>query len=79
MRKAYRTISLPSELYQRLEELVRSTGFRTPTEYLLYLLRRSLEQIDQEKEKLNQVLAKSDDKKQIAKIKTRLKRLGYLT
>lgn len=77
MKKSYRTISLPDELYQQLENLIKSTGFRSPTEYILYLLRQALGEIEKEKERLNQALQKEKTKTQIEKIKTRLKRLGY--
>lgn len=78
MRKTYITISIPEELYQQLEELVKETGFRSPTEYILFVLRRSLAEIEKEKEKLTSALSKKISKEEIKKIKARLKRLGYL-
>ncbi len=77
MKRTYRTISLPDELYQQIEALIRSTGFRSPTEYILYLLRETLGEIEKEKERLNQTLIKEKDKSQIEKMKMKLKRLGY--
>lgn len=76
--KKYHTISLPDNLYQELETIVKETGFRTATEYILYILRRSLAEIEKEKEKLNLALSKRANETTIKKIKTRLKRLGYL-
>ena len=78
MRKQYKTISLPENLYRQLEELVKETGFRSPTEYLLFILRRSLAEIEKEKERLNLALSKKTGQETIKKIKSRLKRLGYL-
>jgi len=78
MRKKYKTISIPEPLYKQLEELVKETGFRTATEYILFVVRRSLAEIEKEKEKLMTVLSKKDSQKKIKEIKTRLKRLGYL-
>lgn len=77
MRKQYRTISLPQVLYQQLEELVKETGFRTTTEYILYVLRRSLAEIEKEKIRLTTSLSKKTSEPQIKKIKARLKKLGY--
>jgi len=78
MRKSYKTISLPEELYGQLEELVKKTGFRSPTEYILYVLRRSLADIEKEKNKLNSRLSKKITKKELEEVKARLKSLGYL-
>lgn len=78
MRKQYKTISLPENLYRQLEELIKETGFRSPTEYILFILRRSLAEIEKEKERLNLALAKKSRQETIKKIKARLKRLGYL-
>lgn len=79
MRKRYKTISIPEQLYKQLEELVKNTGFRSPTEYILYILRRSLAEIEREKEKLTQTLVEKRKQEEIQKIKTRLKRLGYFS
>jgi len=77
MRKKYKTISLPETLYRQIEEIINQTGFRTPTEYILYILRRSLGEIEREKTKLSEALSKKASERQIKKIKLRLKRLGY--
>ncbi len=38
----YTTISIPRELYDRVAELIADTGFRSPTEYIVYLVRQAV-------------------------------------
>ncbi len=41
-RKAkYTTISIPRELYERVAVIIEDTGFRSPTEYIVYLTRQA--------------------------------------
>lgn len=73
----YTTISLPTPLFNQIEKTVKETGFRSATEFIVYLLRRTLGQIEKEKERLSQLISQKRSKTEIAKIKKRLKRLGY--
>ena len=42
-RKAkYTTISIPRELYERVASIIEDTGFRSPTEYIVYLTRQAV-------------------------------------
>jgi metal-responsive CopG/Arc/MetJ family transcriptional regulator len=46
-RKAkYTTISIPRELYERVGTLIEDTGFRSPTEYIVYLTRQAVMAIE---------------------------------
>jgi metal-responsive CopG/Arc/MetJ family transcriptional regulator len=38
----YTTISIPRELYRRVEGIIEGTGFRSPTEYIVYLVRQAV-------------------------------------
>ncbi len=38
----YTTISIPRELYHRVEGIIEGTGFRSPTEYIVYLVRQAV-------------------------------------
>ena len=33
------TLKIPRPLYERLQELIEGTGFRSPTEFVLFVLR----------------------------------------
>jgi metal-responsive CopG/Arc/MetJ family transcriptional regulator len=38
----YTTISIPRELYDRVSSIIADTGFRSPTEYIVYLTRQAV-------------------------------------
>ncbi|MBN1937784.1 MAG: hypothetical protein JW934_24210 [Anaerolineae bacterium] len=38
----YTTISIPRELYDRVSEMIADTGFRSATEYIVYLTRQAV-------------------------------------
>ncbi len=38
----YTTISIPRELYERVSNMIEDTGFRSPTEYIVYLTRQAV-------------------------------------
>ena len=38
----YTTISIPRELYRRVEGIIEGTGFRSSTEYIVYLVRQAV-------------------------------------
>ena len=38
----YTTISIPRELYERVAKIIEDTGFRSPTEYIVYLTRQAV-------------------------------------
>ena len=39
----YTTISIPQPLYQEVKKAIEGTGFRSPTEFLVYVTRLSLQ------------------------------------
>ncbi|MGC8826327.1 MAG: hypothetical protein ACP5TV_04900 [Anaerolineae bacterium] len=42
----YTTISIPRELYARVEAIIHGTGFRSPTEYIVFLTRQAVAAIE---------------------------------
>jgi hypothetical protein len=42
----YTTISIPRELYERVGALIEDTGFRSATEYIVYLTRQAVMAIE---------------------------------
>ncbi len=56
------TLKIPRPLYERLHELIDGTGFRSPTEFVLFVLRD---------------LAGADPQ-DVELVRSRLKALGYL-
>lgn len=41
--RRYTTISIPQQLYEDIKKTIENTGFRSPTEYLVYITRLSLQ------------------------------------
>lgn len=41
--RRYTTISIPQPLYEDVKKAIEGTGFRSPTEYLVYITRLSLQ------------------------------------
>ena len=41
--RRYTTISIPQQLYEDVKRAIDGTGFRSPTEYLVYITRLSLQ------------------------------------
>jgi len=46
----YTTISIPRELYARVEGIIQETGFRSPTEYIVYLTRQAVAAIEADRQ-----------------------------
>jgi metal-responsive CopG/Arc/MetJ family transcriptional regulator len=46
----YTTISIPRELYERVERIIEDTGFRSPTEYIVYLTRQAVTAIEADRQ-----------------------------
>ena len=42
LKKKYVTISIPKELYDKINERINGTGFRSPTEAILFILRKNI-------------------------------------
>jgi len=41
-RSDYVTLSIPKELYEKVQDAIRETGFRSVTEYSIFVIRKSL-------------------------------------
>jgi len=44
----YVNISVPKPLYERLSKALEGSGYRSPTEYIVYLIRRFLPELESE-------------------------------
>ena len=70
-KKRYTTISIPVSLANKIKKRLNRTGFRSLSEYVIYLLR---EIVSTEKGEIENAFTKEDEEK----IKARLRSLGYL-
>ncbi len=59
----YTTISIPKELYARVEQMIQGTGFRSTTEYIVYLVRQAVAAIESDRRLINSIpyLAAGED------------------
>ena len=67
-----KTVNIPIELYNKIQNRVRSTEFKTIDEYVTYILEEVLKQIDSE-EHVAEYTEEDEEK-----VKERLRALGYL-
>jgi len=70
MEKEFMTVSIPTSLYRKIEELIKGTEVSSVSSYVAKVLR---EKVSQEKES-GEVFSKEDEEK----VKARLKALGYI-
>lgn len=64
-------VVLPAELYSRVEETVRATGFGSVDEYVIFVLEEVLREQGEEEER---PFSEKEDRE----VKKRLRALGYL-
>ena len=44
--KKYVNISIPRQLYERLAKALEGTGYRSPTEYIIFMIRKNLPDLE---------------------------------
>lgn len=44
----YVNISIPKPLYKRLHKVLEGSGYRSPTEYIIFLIRKYLPELESE-------------------------------
>lgn len=79
------TIKIPRSLYDKVRVIVEDSGFSSPTEFIVYVLRDLVSERMAQSEQRPEMDGKDSDKpakelssEEIAAIKKRLKNLGYL-
>jgi metal-responsive CopG/Arc/MetJ family transcriptional regulator len=70
MGKEFKTVSIPTSLYKKIEEVIKGTEVSSVSSYITKVLRETLSR-GQEKQ---EVFSKEDEEK----VKERLKALGYI-
>lgn len=65
------TIKIPRELYKKLKDTIKDTGFSSTTEFMVYVMRNIVSG-----GKLKGEDQLTDD--EVKKVRERLKRLGYI-
>ena len=70
MSKESKSISVPADIYDKVEERVKATEFGSVDEYVLFIL----EEVLKDEEEEEQAYTEADE----AEVKKRLKALGYM-
>ncbi|MFH1597598.1 MAG: CopG family transcriptional regulator [Patescibacteria group bacterium] len=75
--KKYTTISIPVQLNEKIKQKIEGTGFHSVSSYVAYVLRQLVSETTERREELKKndsAFSKEDE----AKVKERLRSLGYL-
>ena len=70
MSKETKSISVPADIYDKIEERVKATEFGSVDEYVLFIL----EEVLKDEEEEEQAYTEADE----AEVRKRLKALGYM-
>ena len=70
--KKYTTISIPSQLAEKIKKRIEGTGFHSLSSYATYVLREVISGMENKDE--DEAFSKEDEEK----VKDRLRALGYL-
>jgi len=70
MSKESKSISVPADIYDKIEERVKATEFGSVEEYVLFIL----EEVLKDEEEEEQAYTEADE----AEVRKRLKALGYM-
>ena len=70
MSKESKSISVPADIYDKIEERVKATEFGSVDDYVLFIL----EEVLKDEEEEEQAYTEADE----AEVKKRLKALGYM-
>ena len=70
MKQEKKSVLLPADLYEKIRERVKSTGFDSVDEYVIFVL----EEVLKDDEEGEQAMSKEEEEE----VKKRLKALGYL-
>ncbi len=70
-RKKFTTVSIPTPLFEKVEERIKGTGFTSVSSYVIYVLREIVAEEEKEPE---DAFTKEDEER----VKARLRALGYI-
>ena len=70
MRESKVTVKIPRPLYRRIQQIVDGSGFNSPTDFIVYVLRDLMGEAEERGNEFSQ--------DEIEEVKRKLKNLGYL-
>ena len=79
MRESKVTVKIPRPLYRKIQQVVEESGFNSPTDFIVYVLRDLMGEADTAQPDVNEAEASKDfSQDELDDVKRKLKNLGYL-
>lgn len=79
MRESKVTVKIPRPLYRKIQQVVEESGFNSPTDFIVYVLRDLMGEADTAQSEANEAEASKDfSQDELDDVKRKLKNLGYL-
>ncbi len=79
MRESKVTVKIPRPLYRKIQQVVEESGFNSPTDFIVYVLRDLMGEADAvQPESAEEAAAKDFSQDELDDVKRKLKNLGYL-
>jgi Arc/MetJ-type ribon-helix-helix transcriptional regulator len=72
------TVKIPRPLYERIQEVIADSGFSSPTDFIVFVLRDLVGDRALQKDSPDEGLKPQFSKDEIADIRRKLENLGYL-
>ena len=72
------TIKIPRNLYNRLHQIVKDSGFNSVTDFIVFVLRDLVSESTQQRKNAQHSVDEELSKEEIELVRKRLKSLGYL-
>ena len=70
MRESKVTVKIPRPLYRKIQQVVDGSGFNSPTDFIVYVLRDLMGEAEEQDQEFTQ--------DELSDVKRKLKNLGYL-
>ncbi len=72
------TVKIPRPLYERIQEVITDSGFNSPTDFIVFVLRDLVGDRALEKDKPEDGIKPAYSNEELAEVRRKLENLGYL-
>jgi len=78
VRESKVTVKIPRPLYRKIQHVVEDSGFNSPTDFIVYVLRDLMGEAEEHKQPDSGAVDTSYTEEEIDEVKRKLRNLGYL-
>ena len=78
MRESKVTVKIPRPLYRKIQQVVEGSGFNSPTDFIVYVLRDLMGEAEAEAIAQGGDATPEFNQEELEEVKRKLKNLGYL-